>query len=375
MRRSFSIPAALYLGNAKSTMSKLASTFSKENQVNKSKVCLVLAAAAAITMTSVSWAASKQQPLELTKSISLPMLHDGDFDHFTADVESSRLFSAAEENSKVLVFNLKTGELMQTLSDLKAPHSLLYRDDLHRLFVVDGDLGVVRMYDGSTYKPVGDIELRKGADSAAYDPATKYLYVVDGGKDADLPNSFLAVVDTTSDKKIAESKLNSDDVEAVVLSKTSPRMFVNIRGKNAVEVFDRKTLQLLATWPMPPNVTKPTAMAFDEPAHRLFIGTRTPARLVVLDSDTGKVLSDEPAASMVDDMSYDTTHKRIYFAGTDKLDVFQEGGNGKYELIGAVPTGFRAKTGTFVPQLNRYYLGVPHHNERPAELRIYSVEP
>jgi hypothetical protein len=196
---------------------------------------------------------------------------------------------------------------------------------------------------------------------------------VNGGRDGHLPNAYLSVVDTTTDKKISDTKLDSDNVEAVVLAKTTPRMFVNIRGNNAVEVFNPRTHELLATWPMPADAKSPTAMAFDEGAHRLFIGTRSPGKLVVLDSDTGKVLVDEPAASMVDDMSYDAVHHRIYFAGTDFLDVFQQGGT--YEMIGQVPTGFRAKTGTFVPQLNRYYLGVPHHNGDAAEVRIYSVVP
>lgn len=341
--------------------------------MKKLKTRLVAVAAAAFTVMSVCSAAVKEQPLRLTKSISLPMLHDGDFDHFTVDLQSNRLFSAAEENSKVLVFNLKTGQLLHTLTDLKAPHSLLYRDSLHRLFVVDGDLGLVRMYDGNTYKNVGDIVLRKGADSSTYDPVTKYLYVIDGGHDGDLPNCWLSVVDTTSDKKIAEVKLNSNDVEAVRLETNGPRAFVNIRGNNAVEVFNKKTLKLLATWPMPADASKPTAMAFDQAAHRLFIGTRAPGRLVVLDSDNGKVLDDEPAAAMVDDMAYDAAHKRIYFAGTDYLEVFQQGGS--YQLLDKIPTGFRAKTAVFVPQLNRYYLGVPHHNGQTAELRIYAVTP
>lgn len=342
--------------------------------MNHVKMLSIAATAAAMAIVPICWAAANRQPLQLTKSVPLPMLHDGDFDHFTADVQSNRLFSAAEENSKVLVFNLRTGELLHTLTDVKAPHSLLYRDDLKRLFVIDGDLGVVRMYDGATYKNLGDITLREGADSSRYDPASKYLYVVNGGRDAHLPNSFISIVDTTTAKKIAEIKIDSDNVEAVRFSKTSPRMFVNIRGNNAVDVFDRQTRKLLATWPMPADAKSPTAMAFDEAAHRLFIGTRNPGKLVVLDSDTGKVLNDIPAASMVDDMAYDANHHRIYYAGTDFLDVFRVQG-GKYDLVEHVPTGFRAKTGVFVPELNRYYLGVPHHNAQTAEVRIYSVEP
>lgn len=319
--------------------------------------------------------AQQKQPLKLIKSVPLPALKDGDFDHFTVDLQSKRLFSAAEENSKALVFDLDSGKLLQTMSDLKAPHSLVYRDDLKKLFVVDGDLGKIRMYDGTTYKNVGDIDLREGADSMSYDPATKYIYVITGGSDAKMPNAYLTTVDTTAGKQIGDIKLDSDDVEALVLEKSGPRIFVEIRGKNAIEVFDRQKQTLLATWPLPKDATKPSAMAYDESTQRLFIGERSPGTLVVMDAKSGKVVTTRPAASMIDDLGFDGTHKLIFFAGTEFLDVFQERDADHVELIGHVPTAFRAKTGIFVPELNRYYLGVPHHETKTAELRIYEVAP
>ncbi|MGH9680802.1 MAG: YncE family protein, partial [Candidatus Acidiferrales bacterium] len=283
-----------------------------------------IAAGFVAVMAGWAWAGAANEPLKLIKSVPLPMLKDGDFDHFTADLASNRLFSAAEENSKVLVFNLKTGELLKVLTDLKAPHSLVYRDDLKRLYVVDGDLGKIRMYDGTTYQNAGDIEVREGADSMAYDPATKYMFVVNGGADAKMPNAYLTTVDTTADKKIDDIKLDSDDVEAVVLDSSSQRIFVEIRGNNAIEVFNRETLAKLATWPLPQGAAKPSAMALDAADHRLLIGTRVPCNLVLMDSDTGKVVSVEPAASMVDDLAFDMGSKQAYFAGTEFLDVFQK---------------------------------------------------
>jgi DNA-binding beta-propeller fold protein YncE len=329
----------------------------------------------AVMLLSSAVGAAEKQPLKLIKSVPLPALHDGDFDHFAVDLAGNRLFSAAEENSKVLVFDLKTGELIHTFDDLKAPHSMLYRNDLKRLFVVDGDLAKIRMYDCATYKNVGDIDVREGADSSAYDPATKFLYVVTGGRDAHLPNAFLTIVDTSSGKQVADIKLDSDDVEAVVLEKSGPRMFVVIRGNSTVEAFDRQKRNLLATWPLPKDATKPTAMSLDESAHRLFIGTRDPAKFVVMDSNTGQVVTDQSGASMIDDLGYDPAHKQIFFAGTEYLDVFLMRDPDHFDLIGHIPTGFRAKTGIFVPELNRYYLGVPHHLNKAAELRIYELEP
>src|ERR1700681_607080 len=144
------------------------------------------------------WAQTKPV-LELIQTIPLPELKDGDFDHFTADVAGDRLFATAEENSKVLVLDLKTNKLIHNISDLKAPHSMLFRADLKKLFVVDGDLGEVKIYDTDSYKAVGSIKVREGADASGYDPATKFLYVVNGGKDAHLANAYITVIDTSTE--------------------------------------------------------------------------------------------------------------------------------------------------------------------------------
>ena len=129
--------------------------------------------------------AQEKAPLKLLHSTPLPELHDGDFDHLTPDVQGNRLFVTAEENSKVLVFDLKTNKLIHTIDDVKAPHSLLYRADLKKLFVVDSDLGEVKIYETDSYKSAGSIKVREGADSSGYDPSTKLFYVVNGGK---MPN-------------------------------------------------------------------------------------------------------------------------------------------------------------------------------------------
>jgi DNA-binding beta-propeller fold protein YncE len=293
-----------------------------------------------------------------------------------------RLFAAAEENSKLLVFNLDSGELLQTVSDLKAPHSLVYRNDLKKLFVVDGDLGKIRIYDasGGMLKNAGDIDVREGADSMTYDPATKYMYVITGGNDAKLPNSYITIVDTTAAKQLGDIKLDSNDVEALVLEKGGPRLFVVIRGNNTLEVFDREKQTKLATWPLGKDATRPTALAYDPETNRLFVAARNakapnPGTLQVVDAKSGQVLTSAPAAAMVDDLAFDPANKELFYAGTEALDVFQEQAPDKIDLVAKVPTAFRAKTGILVPELKRYYLGVPHHETKSAELRIYEVQP
>src|ERR1700732_3111885 len=128
--------------------------------------------------------ATDNPPLKLVETISLPGLKDGDFDHFALDLEGHRLFLTGEENDKVLIFDTATNKLIHTIEESKAPHAILSRGDLKKLFVVEGDASAVKVYDGESYKPIDEIKVSIDADSIAYDAATHYLYVVNGGREA-----------------------------------------------------------------------------------------------------------------------------------------------------------------------------------------------
>jgi len=324
---------------------------------------------------AVGLPAQEKPPLKLVETIPLPGLHDGDFDHFAPDVDGHRLFLTGEENDKVLVLDTTSNTLIHTIEDSKAPHAILFRKDLKKLFVVEGDASAIRVYDSESYKLVGEIKLSIDADSIAYDPATSYLYVVNGGREAHTPYSLVSVVDTNTSTKVRDIKINSNHVEAIVLEKSGPRMFLNITGQNAVGVLHRDKNELAATWPLPAGDTQNVAMALDEANHRLFVTTRKPGKLIVLDSENGKVIADLPAVGFVDDMSYDAKLKRVYLAGDQFLDVFEQKDADHYALLARVPGAFRAKTATLVPELNRYYVAVPHHEKNEAEVRVYDVQP
>jgi DNA-binding beta-propeller fold protein YncE len=317
--------------------------------------------------------AQEQEPLELIQTVALPDLHEGDFDHFAADVHGNRLFLTAEANGKVLVFDLRTNKLVHTIDGLKLPHSMVYREEAKRLFVIDGGLGQIRIYDSNSYRHVDDIALRNGAGPMAFDAVKKYIYVVSGGRDGNQPESYLDVVDTSTGKKLAEKKMSSDDVEALVLEPSGRRLFVDVRGTNTIEVLDRTSLVLLNQWSVGQVAKKPSKMTFDEASHRLFVGARDPATLIILDCDSGAVITSLPGAAMVDDIFFDSRSKRIYFAGSDFVDVFAQRDPNHYERIGHVPTAFRAKTAILVPDLDRYYVAVPRHDAQPAQLRVYKV--
>ena len=319
--------------------------------------------------------AQERTPLKLVATIPLPGLKDGDFDHFAVDLDGHRLFLTAEENDRLEVLDSKSNQHVRTMQDIKAPHAILFRKDLKKLFVVEGDASAVKIYDSESYKALGEIKVSIDADSIAYDASASYMYVVNGGREAHTSYSLISVIDTNNAKKLRDIKIPSDHVEALVLEKSGPRLFMNITGQNMVGVMDRNKSELSAKWPLPAGDKLNVAMAFDETNHRLFVVTRSPGKLIVLNSDDGKVIANLPAVGMVDDAAYDAQHKRIYLAGDGFLDVFEQKDADHYALLAKIPGAFRAKTGILVPELNRYYLAVPHHAGKEAEVRVYDIQP
>jgi hypothetical protein len=338
----------------------------------KRSVSALLALAACLPF---ALAAQEKAPLKLIATIPLPGLKDGDFDHFAPDVDGHRLFLTDEQNDKVEILDTNTNQRIHTMENIKAPHAILFRKDLKKLFIVEGDASAVKIYDSESYKQLGEIKVTIDADSIAYDPSTSYLYVVNGGREAKTPYSLISVIDTNNAKKLRDIKILNNHVEAVILEKNGPRMFINITGKDAVGVMDRNKSELSATWPLPAGDKQNVAMAFDEANHRLFVVTRAPGKLIVLNSDDGKVIANLPAVGLVDDAVYDAQHKRIYLAGDGFLDVFEQKDADHYALFAKVPGAFRAKTGILVPELNRYYLAVPAHAGKDAEVRVYEIQP
>jgi hypothetical protein len=318
------------------------------------------------------------QPLTLIQTIPLPGLKDGDFDHFAMDERGQRLFLAAEENSAVVVLSLRTNKVLHVIRGPKAPHSFAYDADSNKLFVVDdGGPNQVEIYDGTTYKLLGAIPMKAHADASIYDSASKLFYVGNGGKDDHEDFCFISVIDTTSAKKIADIKVDSDRVEAMAIEKNGPRLFVNLYSKSAVAVIDRKKREVVATWSIAQEGRNNGPMAFDEPDHRLFVLARDPGKVVVLDSDSGKIITGNLSVmGSYDEATYDPTLRRLYLIGVPFLKVFQKNEEGdRYDTLGQIPTAFHAETGIFIPKVNLLYVVISHHGNTDAVVQIYRVVP
>jgi len=310
-------------------------------------------------------------PLKLVQTFKLSADVKGNFDHFAIDLAGNRLFATPEAYKAVLVFDLKTGNLIHKISGIEKPHAILFRPDLKRLYVTDGEAGDVKIVDSESYAILSTVRLLEDADSIGYDPATKFLYINNGGGDVHQTYSMLSVVDTTAGEKVADIKIDGDTLEAMVLEKGSSRIFVNNKAKSQVDVIDREKRTLLASWPITLAKTN-VAIAYDEANHRLFVACRS-GGIVVLDTQSGKEITALPITKGVDDLVFDPTSKRMYASCDGDVSIYQQTSPDNYKLLGKVPTGPLARTALLVPQLNRYFVAVPQHGTTNAEVLVFEV--
>lgn len=315
--------------------------------------------------------AEKAFLLKPTASFALSSQVKGPFDHFGIDAENNRLFATPEKNQEVLVLDLNTGKLIHEIKGILKPHSVVYRADTNRIYITDGEEGSLDVFDGTTYALLQKIALEKDADSVGYDPSRKLLYAVSGGKDAGKPYSFLSVIDTTANRKTVDIKIDGDTLEAMALDLFRPRLYLNNPAKSEIDVIDRWSNRVIATWPVTMG-KRNVAMALDEAHQRLFAACRS-GQVVVLDSNTGKELQAIPITAGVDDLSYDAASKRLYAAGGGVVDVIGQDDADHYKPLGKVEAGPQARTALFVTALDRYYVAVPQSASGSATIAVFAT--
>jgi len=323
--------------------------------------------------------AQEKTPLRLVQTVSFSGV-SRHWDHMGADVKGNRLFVTSDEDAVIEVLDLHTNKKIQTITGLKGPHNVLPFPEMNKIIVTDGEASELKFYNYKTLELVGHTELSIDADPVVYDPATKYLYVVNGGRAAKTPYCLISVVDAVSGKKLEDIKLDTNRLESMALEKSSQRLFVNMTTANVIGVLDRQKRALLTTWPITAGLEN-VPMQYDESTHRLFVATRKPSRLVVVNTDTGKEVTSLPTADSVDDLAYDSALHRLYVPGGNlngavgAITVIQQKDADHYEVLANIPTVPGARNARLVPELHKYYVSAATKGPQEAQILVFDVVP
>lgn len=318
------------------------------------------------TIAAASTAQTVTAPLRLVQTIPLPGV-EGRIDHLAFDSDRQRLLVAGLGNNTLEIVDLKAGKRLATVGGLHEPQGVAYCHSTKRLYVANGASGRCEVYDSIAggARPVLGAEVGDDADNARCDDGAGRIYIGYG-------SGGLAVLDATTGNVLSRIPL-AGHPESFQLETKGPRIYINVPGAGHIAVVDRTRGSVSATWSTG-DTRANFPMALDEAGHRLFVGCRQPARVLVYDTVSGKVVATLPIDGDTDDLFWDAATQRIYVScGAGFIDAFQRGAGDHYDAIAHIATAAGARTSLFVPRLKRLYLAVPHRGAQAAEIRVYAT--
>jgi len=288
----------------------------------------------------------------------------GRIDHLAIDVDNQRLFVAALGNGSVEVIDLRAGTRSRSVKGLKEPQGLIYLPSLRKAVVASGGGSVVSFDDGAPPK-TDTLAALADADNVRFDSGAGRLYVGYGG-------GALAVFDQAHMRRLGDIKLPGHP-EAFALHSSTAALYVNVPATKSIVVVDRLKGRVVSTITLK-SVEGNYPMALDEAGDRLFVGTRKPARVVILEARNTQVIGSFPCVADADDLFYDGVRDRVYVTGgAGFVDVFDASEAGKHLRLAHVATAPGARTSLWVPELRRLFVAVPRQGSADASIEIFEA--
>ena len=307
-------------------------------------ILLTGAAFAALTMI----AAQAQQvpatgPYHIVKTATVG--GEGGFDYIYADVAGRRLYiprSGQTPPPRISVYDLDTLQPVGEVAGFNAHGAVVDPKSGHGFATSKP----VVMWDAKTLATIKTIDVQGGPDGILFDPFNQRVYILSHGA----PN--MTVINAVDGSIVGTIDLGGAPEQAV--TDGAGHIYVDIEDKGQVAAVDARTMMVTARYDLGAADLTPAGLAFDVKNHILFVACRNPASMVILNSDTGKILATLPISPGVDGATFNpNTMEAFSSQGDGTLTVIKESSPTSFAVEQTVQTKTGAKTLTLDSKTNR----------------------
>ncbi|MGA8529825.1 MAG: hypothetical protein WB622_08925 [Acidobacteriaceae bacterium] len=252
--------------------------------------------AAALAVISVALAGGAplgaQTQWQVTKTFHVG--GEGGWDYVTVDAAHHRFFVTRSTHTQAI--DEETGRVLADIPGQVRSHGVALAPKLGRGFITDGGgSGAILVFDTKTYQVLGKLATMPDSDGIIYDAAMDEVLAVSG--DGNALMTFKPDIDPKNGK--IDPPIALGGAPEFLASDGSGKAYINLENKDLVAVVDLRTRKVVARWPVAPG-GHPVGMAIDAKAHRLFIGCRNPQKMIVMNTENGKVEAALPIGAGVD---------------------------------------------------------------------------
>ena len=267
---------------------------------------------------------------------------EGGWDILTID--SNRLYLS--HATKVVVVDLEKNKVVGEIPDTPGVHAFVAVPELQRGFSSNGKENKCSVVDLATLKTISKVDTGQGPDAIV--PYRNEVYVFNH------TGNSVTVIDAKQAKVIATVQLDGNPEFAAVDEKTG-RIYCNIEDKSEVAVIDTEKHEVVTNWPLAPG-EEPTGIALDAAHHRLFAACHN-KMLVMLDTETGKVVTTVPIGAGTDGCAFDDAmHLAFASCGDGTTTIAKEELPDKLTVVQTLKTERGARTIGLDPKTHRIYL-------------------
>ena len=283
----------------------------------------------------------------------------GSYDYLRVDPVARRLYIAHEKRFEVL--DADTGRKVGEIGGVARAHGVAIASEAGHGFASSGIDDVVVMFDLKTLETIKRIKSTgSNPDAIEYDAETKRIYTGNHG------GGGVTVIDPVSGDIVATVAIEGK-LEALAFDGRG-HGFVNVEDKSSVAVFDLKTLKPMALWSAAPGEGG-TGLGIDAAHHRIFSACAN-NKVVVLDSDTGKVVATPPSGEDPDGLVFEPKSGNIFTSNPDgTMSVIHQDSPDKYTSLPAVATSVGAKTIALDEKTGRVITCAPKFGPKPAPVK------
>jgi DNA-binding beta-propeller fold protein YncE len=284
----------------------------------------------------------------------IPMPDIEGWDYLTIDSDARRLFIS--NNSGIVILDIDTLRQVGTVpqppsfTGVGLVHGVAVAAALGRGFMSHERPPSVYVFDLKSLATLGVTATNPGTDAIVYDSATKRVFTLN----AKQPGVHDATaVDGLSGQVLANLPLPSAPESAVTDGAGS--LYVNIPGRNSMARIDTQALKLGAIWRLAP-CREPGGLAMDA-AHRRLFATCDNQIMVMVDADSGKVISKVPTGEGTDAAAFDPGTGNVFASnGAGTLTIAHEDSREQLVLVDNVKTAPGARTMALDPVTHRVFL-------------------
>jgi DNA-binding beta-propeller fold protein YncE len=318
-----------------------------------------------VAFTSVNSSNQTTGDKTLSKNGSITLAGvTGRIDHMAFDSKRQFIYVAALGNNTVEVIDLKNKKFIHSIKGMSEPQGIRYIPESNAIFIANGNTGECDVIDADSYKKIGSVKLESDADNVRYDSGRSKVYVGYG-------EGGIAIIDAKSFKQLADIKLPGHP-ESFQLDTEDGKLFVNVPDSKILAIIDLTKNTVTDKWKIE-IASANFPLALDSKNHRLFIGCRNPAKLLVLNSVTGKTVDVINIDADTDDIFYDSFSKQIFVScGNGYIDAIEQIDPDKYGTISRIESLSGARTSLL--GLNQLIIASPARAGREAQLMIYEIK-